>query len=703
MEKSREAKTTDIKCTISIVLAACLLTVTRAGLPSAAGLEDHRTRFVAVLPNKAAVELIGVTFHSPGAGLSERKLWWRPDGSDLRGEPYRALGKGACVSHDHYCREFVLRVTGTTDYSCAVFNSLGRSTIRPAIPFNEKNEPLPTLRGFVCQFPEGQSKDTIRIGVSAEPWQTVEQWTRTDWHRHDSDDISFGKTEHPFILSWPRQKGRAVAFEMVHTRLEEALRLIVADRDGNVYERTGSVHGEGTGLIKCQFTIWDLNREDISRIEVQRRPYQWVEFRDVSLRPGHMTKTQVNVMPARRIISPASPSHKDNQENLGDVLDRLVSNTRFPTKGHAIYEIEESFGKADSPRVLKCENVFRGSRYRFEVETVRQGGLELGALNYRSFFDGEKTTHWYPLENKADIREGRKALPVYRLEKYSSFESVKKLMGHDVQVKGPDSINGIPCLLLECVVSAKERIKVWVTSEPDIYPLRIEGYEFDNLRYLYEAENVRRWGTALFPEKTTIDWYKLGDSGELFRISRKVVTLRSFSPAIQIADEEFKPEFPHEGISVTEFETTQPQAADFGPALVRRPLPDLGNIKINFSLPEAKGKRILLCLFDINQRPSRHTVRELAKRLEQLKEKGVAVVWVQAAKLDQQKLNEWVKKNNIPVPVGMIIENEEQTRFNWGVRSLPWLILTDRQHMVIAEGFGLNELDRKIESSSTNP
>jgi len=30
------------------------------------------------------------------------------------------------------------------------------------------------------------------------------------------------------------------------------------------------------------------------------------------------------------------------------------------------------------------------------------------------------------------------------------------------------------------------------------------------------------------------------------------------------------------------------------------------------------------------------------------------------------------------------------------VKSLPWLILTDKEHIVIAEGFGLDELDEKI-------
>jgi hypothetical protein len=44
----------------------------------------------------------------------------------------------------------------------------------------------------------------------------------------------------------------------------------------------------------------------------------------------------------------------------------------------------------------------------------------------------------------------------------------------------------------------------------------------------------------------------------------------------------------------------------------------------------------------------------------------------------------------------MIEGDEEKTRFNWGVRSLPWLIMTDKKHIVQAEGFGINELDEKI-------
>ena len=86
--------------------------------------------------------------------------------------------------------------------------------------------------------------------------------------------------------------------------------------------------------------------------------------------------------------------------------------------------------------------------------------------------------------------------------------------------------------------------------------------------------------------------------------------------------------------------------------------------------------------------------------LAELKAKGLVLVAVQASKVDQTSLDEWVKKNNIPFPVGMVQGDEEQIRFAWGVKSLPWLILADGKHIVRAEGFSVSELDTKLRELS---
>jgi len=133
------------------------------------------------------------------------------------------------------------------------------------------------------------------------------------------------------------------------------------------------------------------------------------------------------------------------------------------------------------------------------------------------------------------------------------------------------------------------------------------------------------------------------------------------------------------------------------PSRVGKSLPELTNLKIELPPADIDGKMILVYFWDMQQRPSRNTLLRLTKQAEELKLKGVTVVAVQAVKVDENTLNEWVKKNGIPFPAGMARGDETKTRFTWGIRFLPWLILTDRSHVVVAEGFGLSKLDEMLE------
>lgn len=139
--------------------------------------------------------------------------------------------------------------------------------------------------------------------------------------------------------------------------------------------------------------------------------------------------------------------------------------------------------------------------------------------------------------------------------------------------------------------------------------------------------------------------------------------------------------------------------SDYVPSLIGKPLSELNDIKIDLTPEQAKGKMVLVCFFDMNQRPSRHCVTQLAKQVNSLEEKGITIIGVQATKVDKSQLNEWVKRSNIPFPIGQTAGDEEKVRFTWGVKSMPWLILTDKHHKVIASGFSLTELDDKIRPS----
>lgn len=138
------------------------------------------------------------------------------------------------------------------------------------------------------------------------------------------------------------------------------------------------------------------------------------------------------------------------------------------------------------------------------------------------------------------------------------------------------------------------------------------------------------------------------------------------------------------------------------PERVGKPLLELKGLGIELSPADVNNKRILVCFFDMEQRPSRNYILQISKKAKEIKDKGFVTIAVQTSKIEQAKLDGWIKENNITFPLGMIEADEEKTRFNWGIRSLPWLILTDKEHVVIAEGFNIAGLEEILTGKSIN-
>jgi hypothetical protein len=124
-------------------------------------------------------------------------------------------------------------------------------------------------------------------------------------------------------------------------------------------------------------------------------------------------------------------------------------------------------------------------------------------------------------------------------------------------------------------------------------------------------------------------------------------------------------------------------------------LPDLAAVELSGDAAPA-GKPLLLCLFDIEQRPSRRFVKQLADQHEALRQKGLTVLGVQAAVTTADSFKEWKDGNPVPFPVGRLAEKADKTKWASEVESLPWLILIDGDRRVTAEGFPLDELETKM-------
>jgi len=201
-----------------------------------------------------------------------------------------------------------------------------------------------------------------------------------------------------------------------------------------------------------------------------------------------------------------------------------------------------------------------------------------------------------------------------------------------------------------------------------------------SLRYLHVCvDSLSEIGVGHLKEMTRLHELTLGEG--------------SISEAV-MAD--LKKALPDCAINVRRVRSRPTRPRRIPPSLSGKPLPGLKDLRIDLLPVDISDKMLLVCFWDMQQRPSRSCITQLAKQAEQLKQKGVAVVTVQASKVDEKKLSDWVKKNRIPFPVGMAQGDETKTHFAWGVKSLPWLTLTDSQHVVTAEGFRLSDLDDKI-------
>ena len=130
-------------------------------------------------------------------------------------------------------------------------------------------------------------------------------------------------------------------------------------------------------------------------------------------------------------------------------------------------------------------------------------------------------------------------------------------------------------------------------------------------------------------------------------------------------------------------------------SLQGKPLPDLAPLGLAPADVPAK-QPVLALLIDAEQRPSRRVLHRLTELADTLKKKGLAVVVLEAGAMEGEAFAVWKKENALPFPIGLLKGNRDQARAAWGAAALPWLILTDANRKVIAEGFAPGELEEKL-------
>jgi len=277
----------------------------------------------------------------------------------------------------------------------------------------------------------------------------------------------------------------------------------------------------------------------------------------------------------------------------------------------------------------------------------------------------------------------------------------------DFVLTGRTEYRGLNCYVLDCDRSSvpdmtPDLVFRWYVGVKDTLLYGISTLRAGKLDTVYWMSDYREIAPGCwFPMAQAYELYSTDEQGKSYLRSRRDLKVVQVDVNKKLPDELFRIEL-KEGIQVADERSGKPLTYTYKPeppGLVGKALPPFEGIEIDFATEKARGKMVLVCFWDMNQRPSRNCIMQLAKQAQQLKGKGVTVVVVQASQIDEKTLNEWVKENNIPFPVGMIQDDSEKIRFAWGVQSLPWLILSDPEHIVRAEGFALSDLDEKIKEN----
>jgi beta-lactamase regulating signal transducer with metallopeptidase domain len=318
--------------------------------------------FKATFSNGVTVEIMGVSYHP-----SKGKQWWRADGAKLEQAPYdRLSGEGKVYPQkDDKAREIALRLDSikSEDVSyCAqtIFSHGGSATGSCNVQDNSGKE-IENLKAIAMIVPEKQDTITIRYGMAVGKWQILANYF--------GEGISgSSQKEGGVYFTEPYEKDKEVILS-ISTDIENIgnveTRLIAIDEKGNIHVASSN---NSVGTSKSTLTTYRflaIRKKQIKEYQFQTRPYEWIEFKNISLEPG--VKTNVEIVGGR-----------DEKKMVGTALPAQEQTTIDESKARAgIEAVLKQFWQAAERKDLNgMLEVADGHRMGQKLEEAYNNGVE---------------------------------------------------------------------------------------------------------------------------------------------------------------------------------------------------------------------------------------------------------------------------------------------------------------------------------------
>ncbi|MHC4467567.1 MAG: right-handed parallel beta-helix repeat-containing protein, partial [Planctomycetota bacterium] len=359
-------------------------------------VESQKTgKFIKTLGNGVTIELVGTCQYADDGAHC-----YRPDGEPLGRKLTIAKWNQEPKAGD---TGIILKLSGPEDLSFSYDTIEGTKGWEGSCSvLDENGEKLEEYEAAMTRFDNEQKTTTAKFGGAAGPWKTIAN------HDGKSMGIDSGIS---FTKATKTEKGIQIYTTDILGR-SVTQRIIAIDNKSKLHPwkaHTGSV--SNSRIRQSIGTFPDLKLEQIKEFQFQTRPYEWVTFKNVSLKPDFKTVVQVEGEGFLTLESLSVPYGASGRVKAAlETIETSMAYIHNAEKDEII-ELAEYFdlinescddlqGKNNSsppaPRdwgTLDSEKVFNVLAQLSRIEGTAEGCRELARDNHRELFEN----HWKTL------------------------------------------------------------------------------------------------------------------------------------------------------------------------------------------------------------------------------------------------------------------------------------------------------------------
>jgi len=261
----------------------------------AALMGPEHASYAATLVNGVTVELVGVCEYP-----IDDKQWWGADGSLLKGPLPVTQHPGSRtkmrLSKDQKSYKFFLRVSGLFDKSIRSTGQLLHDPTAIQEPLNlrwsEATEQGIRDGEIIARISKTAENTGLRLGFATKSWKTKFSFRK----RWTFEDLSGAA-----IVESIKEKSGQTSVQIRHNyHKNAAVQIAAVGKDEKTYRGTrGMVSVDLARESRSLTTKFNMPLSEIREFQFQTRPFEWVTFKNVSLKPGFKTAVQVDAESSR--------------------------------------------------------------------------------------------------------------------------------------------------------------------------------------------------------------------------------------------------------------------------------------------------------------------------------------------------------------------------------------------------------------------